>query len=79
MADQLKGEFAGQTIRIVGHTDTDPIKKRVAEHHHLGFERSRRDEVLGEPRRAESSIEGALRPERPQVVEVQVAGLKSRS
>lgn len=41
VADQLKGEFAGQTIRIVGHTDTDPIKKSGHKsNHHLGFERA---------------------------------------
>ena len=41
VANQLKGEFAGQTIRIVGHTDTDPIKKSGHKsNHHLGFERA---------------------------------------
>ena len=35
----MKEEFSGQTIRIVGHTDTDPIKKSGHKsNHHLDFD-----------------------------------------
>lgn len=41
VASVLNGQYAGRPIRIVGHTDTDPI--RVSGHksnYHLGFERA---------------------------------------
>ena len=41
VAGVLNSQFGGWMIRIVGHTDTDPIKKsKFATNYHLGFERA---------------------------------------
>ncbi|MGA1018383.1 MAG: OmpA family protein [Phycisphaerales bacterium] len=41
LAAQIKKEFPGRPIRLVGFTDTDPIKKsNFASNYHLGFQRA---------------------------------------
>lgn len=41
VASVLNGQYSGRTIRIVGHTDTDPIRRSGHKsNHHLGFERA---------------------------------------
>ena len=43
VASELKSEYSGKKIRLIGFTDTDPIKKskdRYETNHHLGFERA---------------------------------------
>jgi len=41
VASVLKSQYAGQTIRVVGYTDTDPIvKSGFKSNYHLGFERA---------------------------------------
>jgi len=41
LASQIKREFPNQAIRLVGFTDTDPIKKsNFASNYHLGFQRA---------------------------------------
>ena len=42
VARTLDGEFAGRKIRLIGHTDSDPIRKSgFADNWALGFERAR--------------------------------------
>ncbi|MAJ47329.1 MAG: hypothetical protein CBC35_08780 [Planctomycetes bacterium TMED75] len=43
VASELKADYPGKSIRLIGFTDTDPIKKskeRYETNHHLGFERA---------------------------------------
>jgi chemotaxis protein MotB len=41
VASVLNSSYAGQAIRVFGHTDTDPIKKSGHKsNYHLGFERA---------------------------------------
>ena len=41
VASVLNSTYGGQTIRVVGHTDTDPIRKSgFKTNYHLGFERA---------------------------------------
>lgn len=41
VASVLNSTYGGQSIRIEGHTDTDPIRKSgFKSNHHLGFERA---------------------------------------
>jgi chemotaxis protein MotB len=41
VANVLNSNYAGQSLRIEGHTDTDPIKKSGHKsNYHLGFERA---------------------------------------
>jgi outer membrane protein OmpA-like peptidoglycan-associated protein len=41
VADVLNSSYSGRSIRIAGHTDTDPIKKSgYKSNYHLGFERA---------------------------------------
>ncbi len=41
VASVLNGQYSGKSIRIVGHTDTDPIKRSGHKsNYHLGFERA---------------------------------------
>jgi chemotaxis protein MotB len=37
----IRQDYSGKTIRVAGHTDTDPIRKSgFKSNHHLGFERA---------------------------------------
>ncbi|MHC4832667.1 MAG: OmpA/MotB family protein [Planctomycetota bacterium] len=41
LAGQIRQEFPGRAIRLVGFTDTDPIRKsNFASNYHLGFQRA---------------------------------------
>lgn len=43
VADVIRQRFGGRTVRVTGHTDSDPIVKtrdRFPTNHHLGFERA---------------------------------------
>ena len=43
VASELKSDYSGKKIRLIGFTDTDPIQKskdRYETNHHLGFERA---------------------------------------
>ena len=43
VASELRSDYPGKKIRLIGFTDTDPIKKskdRYETNHHLGFERA---------------------------------------
>jgi chemotaxis protein MotB len=41
VANVLNSTYAGRTIRIAGHTDSDPIRRSgFKSNHHLGFERA---------------------------------------
>ena len=41
VARVIRNQYPGRTVRIAGHTDTDPIKKSgYSSNYHLGFERA---------------------------------------
>ena len=43
VASAIRSDYPGKSIRLIGYTDTDPIKKskdRYETNHHLGFERA---------------------------------------
>ncbi|MFK7960427.1 MAG: OmpA family protein [Phycisphaerales bacterium] len=71
VADVIRRRFAGRTVRVTGHTDSDPIvktKDKFPTNHHLGFERAFavRDYLISRGISADQISIESLGPDRPQ-------------
>lgn len=77
VAQVIRNQFAGNAIRVIGHTDTDPIvktKDKFPTNYHLGFERAFavREYLIGRGIPAASISIESFGPNRP-------AGSKQKS
>lgn len=68
IASVLNSTYAGRSIRVAGHTDTDPIKKSgFKSNYHLGFERAYavREYLISRGVAASRIALGSYGPDRP--------------